>query len=244
LASSGVREAFSAWTAAISSAAGSASGVIGSGGCWALPGAAALVTIPATVPTSSASTSTAAPARRRAVVDVGRGVDVWGEVRRIFVFPANAMGRWAQPLSAVDLPLLVVVSPLQLVTAATDDTTAHPTGVHGAPGRRGRAGTVQAVDDVPAARRELDQRPLPGGGANADRWRALVTATAPDGARLVVVDPAALAVVPGSWTPMGMEATRSDTLVFDDVAVDVDGAVSGPGADVERPGFATYLAAL
>jgi alkylation response protein AidB-like acyl-CoA dehydrogenase len=67
--------------------------------------------------------------------------------------------------------------------------------------------------------------------------RALVTATAPDGPRLFVVGPGGLEIVPGSWTPMGMEATRSDTLVFDAVRVGADDAVGGPGAYVERPGF-------
>jgi alkylation response protein AidB-like acyl-CoA dehydrogenase len=66
---------------------------------------------------------------------------------------------------------------------------------------------------------------------------ALLTATAPDGPRLFVVDPGELAVVPGSWTPMGMEATRSETLVFDGTLVGADDAVSGPAAYVERPGF-------
>src|SRR5687767_3929417 len=60
--------------------------------------------------------------------------------------------------------------------------------------------------------------------------RALVTATAPDGPRLFVVGPGGLEIVPGSWTPMGMEATRSDTLVFDGVRVGPDDAVGGPGA--------------
>ncbi len=67
--------------------------------------------------------------------------------------------------------------------------------------------------------------------------RALVTATAPDGPRLFVVDPAGLGVVPDSWRPMGMAATRSDTLVFDGVPVGAADAVGGPGAYVERPGF-------
>jgi len=67
--------------------------------------------------------------------------------------------------------------------------------------------------------------------------RALVTATAPDGPRLFVVGPGGLEIVPGSWTPMGMEATRSDTLVFDGVRVGADDAVGGPGAYVDRPGF-------
>ena len=66
---------------------------------------------------------------------------------------------------------------------------------------------------------------------------ALVTAVAPDGPRLFVVDPGGLEVVPDSWTPLGMEATRSETLVFDGIRVGADDAVGGPGAYVERPGF-------
>jgi alkylation response protein AidB-like acyl-CoA dehydrogenase len=67
--------------------------------------------------------------------------------------------------------------------------------------------------------------------------RALVTATADDGPRLFLVDPAGLDVVPDSWRPMGMAATRSDTLVFGGVPVGAADAVGGPGAYVERPGF-------
>lgn len=67
--------------------------------------------------------------------------------------------------------------------------------------------------------------------------RALVTATAPDGPRLFLVRPALLDVVAGSWVPLGMEATRSDTLVLDDVPVGADDAVGDPGAYVARPGF-------
>lgn len=71
--------------------------------------------------------------------------------------------------------------------------------------------------------------------------QAIVTATAPDGPRLFLVglgpEEARPEIVPGSWTPMGMEATRSDTLVFDGIRVGADDAVGGPGAYVERPGF-------
>lgn len=66
---------------------------------------------------------------------------------------------------------------------------------------------------------------------------ALVTALAPDGPRLFLVDPTGLESVPGSWQPMGMEATRSDTLRFRSVAVAPEAAVGGPDAYVDRPGF-------
>ncbi|QYG91891.1 acyl-CoA dehydrogenase [Iamia sp. SCSIO 61187] len=66
---------------------------------------------------------------------------------------------------------------------------------------------------------------------------ALVTATAPDGPRLFLLPPDVLEVVAGSWTPMGMEATRSETLLFTDVPVPASGAVGRPDAYVTRPGF-------
>jgi alkylation response protein AidB-like acyl-CoA dehydrogenase len=66
--------------------------------------------------------------------------------------------------------------------------------------------------------------------------RALVTATAPDGPRLFVVDPEQLEPVAGSWPAIGMAATASLTMRFD-TSVDAHAAVGGPGAYVERPGF-------
>lgn len=68
---------------------------------------------------------------------------------------------------------------------------------------------------------------------------ALVAATAPDGARLFLVDPSApgVSAVPDSWRPMGMEDSASDTLRFADVLVEEHAAVGAPGAYVDRPGF-------
>ncbi|MEJ7582637.1 MAG: hypothetical protein WKF43_00860 [Acidimicrobiales bacterium] len=65
---------------------------------------------------------------------------------------------------------------------------------------------------------------------------ALVTAVAEDGPRLFAVPASAGQVVPGSWCPLGMEATASHTLRFD-TQVDDRGAIGGPNAYVERPGF-------
>ena len=49
--------------------------------------------------------------------------------------------------------------------------------------------------------------------SGADRLdRALVTATGPDGVLLLEVDVAATKPVPGSWAPMGMAATISETV--------------------------------
>jgi alkylation response protein AidB-like acyl-CoA dehydrogenase len=69
--------------------------------------------------------------------------------------------------------------------------------------------------------------------------RALVVATAPDGPRLFVVDPSVdgVTVEPGSWRPLGMAATRSETLLFDGVAVRSEAAIGGPDAYVRRAGF-------
>jgi alkylation response protein AidB-like acyl-CoA dehydrogenase len=65
---------------------------------------------------------------------------------------------------------------------------------------------------------------------------ALVSATAPDGPRLFVVEPRRLEPLPGSWPSLGMEATASVTLRFD-VTVAPGDAVGPPGAYVGRPGF-------
>lgn len=68
---------------------------------------------------------------------------------------------------------------------------------------------------------------------------ALVTATAPDGPRLFFVSPAdpLITAEAGSWDPIGMAATRSETLHLDAVAVAPDAEVGRPGAYVDRPGF-------
>jgi alkylation response protein AidB-like acyl-CoA dehydrogenase len=66
---------------------------------------------------------------------------------------------------------------------------------------------------------------------------ALVTATAPDGPRLFLIATHDLQPCPGSWQPMGMAATRSDTIEFRQVTVAEDAAVGGADAYVRRPGF-------
>jgi len=65
---------------------------------------------------------------------------------------------------------------------------------------------------------------------------ALVTATAPDGPRLFAIDTDDAQAIPGSWEPIGMVATRSETMRFDAV-VDRDASLGGPNAYVDRPGF-------
>ncbi|CAN5543387.1 acyl-CoA dehydrogenase [soil metagenome] len=68
---------------------------------------------------------------------------------------------------------------------------------------------------------------------------ALVAATAPDGPRLFLLSPAepSITAVGGSWEPLGMEPTRSETLRFHMVALAPDAAVGEPAAYVMRPGF-------
>jgi alkylation response protein AidB-like acyl-CoA dehydrogenase len=66
---------------------------------------------------------------------------------------------------------------------------------------------------------------------------ALVTATAPDGPRLFLVEPEMLEPVTGSWPAIGMEATASMTMRFDATFVPNDCALGGPDAYVDRPGF-------
>ena len=66
---------------------------------------------------------------------------------------------------------------------------------------------------------------------------ALVTATTPDGVRLFLVPGAAGRPDPSSWQPLGMEATRSETLHFAGIEVADAATVGGPGAYVDRPGF-------
>ncbi len=68
---------------------------------------------------------------------------------------------------------------------------------------------------------------------------ALVTATAVDGPRLFVIstdDPAVVAQ-PGSWEPMGMAPTRSETLDFHGLDLPSAHAIGPPNAYVDRPGF-------
>jgi alkylation response protein AidB-like acyl-CoA dehydrogenase len=65
---------------------------------------------------------------------------------------------------------------------------------------------------------------------------AIVSATAIDGPRLFVVEPAALEPVPGSWPSIGMEATASLTMRFS-ITVAEAAALGGPHAYVERAGF-------
>jgi alkylation response protein AidB-like acyl-CoA dehydrogenase len=64
---------------------------------------------------------------------------------------------------------------------------------------------------------------------------ALVTAIAPDGKRLFAVDTAALAPVLGSWLATGMAGSDTLDVRFADVPAR---PVGGPGAYVDRPGFA------
>lgn len=68
---------------------------------------------------------------------------------------------------------------------------------------------------------------------------ALVTATAADGARLFLVPTSAASLTPqvGSWQPIGMAATRSETITFDRVLVPSSNAVGDAGEYVGRPGF-------
>jgi hypothetical protein len=63
---------------------------------------------------------------------------------------------------------------------------------------------------------------------------ALVTAEAPDGARLFAVTAADLAPVPGSWPAVGMAGSDTLDVTFDDVAAE---PVGPPGGYTGRPGF-------
>ncbi|WP_116999224.1 acyl-CoA dehydrogenase [Desertimonas flava] len=66
---------------------------------------------------------------------------------------------------------------------------------------------------------------------------ALVTAVSEDGPRLFRIDAHAPRVVARSWTPLGMAATRSETLCFDEMGVPDHDEVGKPGDYVDRPGF-------
>ena len=78
-------------------------------------------------------------------------------------------------------------------------------------------------------------KPFCSGSTGLDE--ALVTATAEDGVRLFLVDGAATSVRPESWRPLGMAATRSETLVFEGVRLPERLTVGPPDAYVDRPGF-------
>jgi alkylation response protein AidB-like acyl-CoA dehydrogenase len=69
--------------------------------------------------------------------------------------------------------------------------------------------------------------------------RALVTAQAADGARLFDVDLRDPRVRPleGTWHAVGMAATDSLEVTFDDVILDELGAIGEPGFYLSRPGF-------
>jgi alkylation response protein AidB-like acyl-CoA dehydrogenase len=64
---------------------------------------------------------------------------------------------------------------------------------------------------------------------------ALVTAAAPDGRRLFAVAVGALTPVPGTWPATGMAGSDTLDVDFGDVPAQ---PIGGPGAYVERPGFA------
>ncbi len=68
--------------------------------------------------------------------------------------------------------------------------------------------------------------------------RALMTAQGPHGALMFTVSPSTYGVTrePGSWSPLGMDATLSETLHFD-VEVAEGALVGGVGDYVNRPGF-------
>lgn len=66
---------------------------------------------------------------------------------------------------------------------------------------------------------------------------ALVAATTAEGPRLLLVPGGAGEIDPGSWSPLGMEATASATVRFRGVDVPAEDAVGGARAYVDRPGF-------
>ncbi|BEP15208.1 acyl-CoA dehydrogenase family protein [Acidothermaceae bacterium B102] len=76
--------------------------------------------------------------------------------------------------------------------------------------------------------------PYCSGATSADH--ALVVADAEDGVRLFAVDlsQAAVRPVPGTWKAVGMAASDSLDVVFDEAVATV---VGGPGSYVGRPGF-------
>jgi len=66
---------------------------------------------------------------------------------------------------------------------------------------------------------------------------ALVTATSEEGPRLFVVDATVARRCVGTWQPLGMADTRSETLEFDGIFVGSEAAVGPPDGYVSRPGF-------
>lgn len=112
----------------------------------------------------------------------------------------------------------------------------------GGPAPRGgqRWGVWAAVPKSLAATRGADggwtvagERPWCSGAGTCTH--ALVTAAAEDGIRLFAVPVAAATPVDGTWPAVGMAASDSRTVRFDAVAAE---PVGGPGAYVDRPGFA------
>lgn len=69
--------------------------------------------------------------------------------------------------------------------------------------------------------------------------RSLVTAQAPDGYRLFDVDLSSSGVcpVPGSWSAVGMAASASLTVSFEETVVLAEEAIGPPGFYLSRPGF-------
>ncbi len=63
----------------------------------------------------------------------------------------------------------------------------------------------------------------------------LVTATAPDGSRLFAVSTRDLSPVPGTWPATGMAGSDTLDVRFAGIAAE---PVGGPGAYIDRPGFA------
>lgn len=66
---------------------------------------------------------------------------------------------------------------------------------------------------------------------------ALVAATTPDGPGLFLVSADLVRPVAGTWEPLGMYATRSETLLFEQIPLGASMRIGGTGAYVERPGF-------
>lgn len=65
---------------------------------------------------------------------------------------------------------------------------------------------------------------------------ALVTAQAPDGNRMFMIDTAGLEVVPGTWPALGMRESDSPTVQIDSY-IDVDRELGGVDWYMRRPGF-------
>ena len=69
--------------------------------------------------------------------------------------------------------------------------------------------------------------------------RALVVAAAPDGSRMIDVDLTTPSVraVHGTWRAAGLEASDSEDIELDGVAVDPGSVIGPPGFYTDRPGF-------